>query len=119
MSTKNETVDLLDSVELKGITKEELSKMSTKELKDFQKNQSDNEISDIKNRIRFSQISALFFLFCTIFLYTHPIYSVYMFIIPTIIVLIFSLKTYILMVKLNFYKTSRRMLELFYEDIGV
>lgn len=117
MNIENENINLLDSVELEGITQEELDQMSSEDLKAFQRNQSDDEMNAIKKKIEFSYVSVLFFAICAYLLYVSPIYSAYLSIIPAVTVAVFSLRVYVLGVHLNTSKTSRRMLESFFEDI--
>lgn len=114
---KNEKIegDILDSIELTGLSQNELESMSNSELKDYQRKESDDEINMLKNRTQFSCVSVLFFLLCAYLVYFNSLQINQSFaIIPMLIVIIFSIRAYVSYEKLELSIISRKMLESFF-----
>jgi hypothetical protein len=108
--------DILNQVELEGLTQKQVDSMSNFEIKEFQREQSDSSIADKKKKVEFSIVSTLFFLLVTAFVYSNPIFTVYTAIAPALLTIAFSIKLYASKEHLKTEKISRAMLESFYED---
>jgi len=108
--------DILDQVELEGLTAEQVDSMSNFEIKEFQRSESNDKINSQKKKVEFALVSALFFLLCASFLYANPILSAYISIAPLVVSIAFSIKAGVSHENLKLERASRSMLESFYED---
>ena len=107
--------DILEDVQLEGITQEELENMSNSEVKEFQRGQSDEKIQKEKKSTEFATVSTLFFLFIAGFLYMNPILTVYAAIAPMVISAVFAIRANYCHENLKPEKNVRMMLESFYD----
>jgi hypothetical protein len=108
--------DILDTVELSGLTQSQIDKMSNYEIKEFQRNESNEKIQAEKKSVEIAVVSLLFFAVVAAFLYANPILSVYAIIVPAVASLAFAIKANRSHNNLKMEKTSRTMLESFYEE---
>ena len=102
-----------------GLNQEQINNMSDSELKAYQRGQSDDELSAINEKIKFSHVSLILFALCAIVLYTNPITGLYLFVAPAILATIFLVRLPILEIHLKNAKKGRNMLEMFFEDMGI
>lgn len=108
--------DILEGVQLEGITKDELDNMSNYELKEFQRRQSDEKIQKENKNREFYFVSTLFFIVCMSMLLINPIFTLYLAIAPAVAAFVFAIKTLQAHINLDIQILSRRMLESFYES---
>jgi len=108
--------DILDSVELNGLTQDQINEMSHFEIKEFQRAQSDEKITTEKKSLEFALVSLVFFALVTVFLTVSPTLSIYVAIAPALVALVFALKANKNHNNIQIEKMSRTMLESFYED---
>jgi Na+/H+ antiporter NhaD/arsenite permease-like protein len=108
--------DILDSVELNGLTQDQINKMSHFEIKEFQRTQSDDKITTENKSFEFALVSLVFFALVAAFLVANPILSIYVAIAPVLVALVFAFKANKSHNNIQMEKISRTMLESFYED---
>ena len=89
--------------------------MSNYELKEFQRNQSNNKINAEKKKTEFALVSTIFFLVVAGFLYMNPIFTVYAAIAPMVTSIAFAIRANYCQENLKFERSSRNMLESFFE----
>lgn len=107
--------DILDQVEAGRLTQEQIDSMSNYEIKEHQRNQSDENIAVEKKKTEFATVSMLFFLFFAGTIYINPIFTVYVAILPMVFSIVFAIRANYCHENLKIERTTRRMLESFYE----
>lgn len=113
----NEGKTIYTQEELGGLTQEQLDNMSNKELKEYQRKQSDEEIKNFKDKLRNSIVSAVFFSLLAINLFFNPFIMEFSYVLPIVVTLALSLRVFIINSKLEVARVSRIALELFFKDI--
>ena len=107
--------DILENIELEGITQEQIDSMSNYELKEFQRNQSNDKIGAEKKKTEVALVSTIFFLLVAGFLYMNPIFTVYAAILPMVASIVFAIRANYCHENLKFERSMRIMLESFFE----
>jgi Flp pilus assembly protein TadB len=107
--------DILENVELEGITQEQIDSMSNYEIKEFQRNQSNDKINAEKKKTEFALVSTAFFLLVAGFLFMNPILTVYAAIVPMVVSIVFAIRANYCHENLKFERESRMLLESFFE----
>lgn len=113
----NEEKTIYTQDELGGLTQEQLDNMSNKELKEYQRRQSNEEVKGFKSKLRNSTVGIVFFSILAVNLFFNPFLIELSYIAPILVVGALSLRAFIVKSNLEVAKTGRIALELLFKDI--